>query len=307
MQIMQAWGMTETSPLGAVARPPADAEGEEHWRYRHRDRPDRAARRGAPDGRRRRGPVGRRVDRRGRGPRPLDRVATTTRTRPAPTSSTTAGCARATSPRSTREGFMRITDRAKDLIKSGGEWISSVELENALMSHPDVLEAAVIAKPDERWTERPLACVVLPGGRRSHAGGAARAPRAAGREVVAAGRVRLHRGGPEDERRQVRQEGPARPARRGRARDGAGGGRSAREVERPPPLESRRLPLRQAPLAARLRAERSLDSMHATTRHGCRQAGISGRSASSWPSPASTVTTAGRRSSPARCVTPAWR
>ena len=48
----------------------------------------------------------------------------------------------------------------RSLIKSGGEWISSVELENALMSHPDVLEAAVIAKPDERWTERPLACVV---------------------------------------------------------------------------------------------------------------------------------------------------
>jgi fatty-acyl-CoA synthase len=47
------------------------------------------------------------------------------------------------------------------VIKSGGEWISSVELENELMAHPDVLEAAVIAKPDERWTERPLACVVL--------------------------------------------------------------------------------------------------------------------------------------------------
>ena len=47
------------------------------------------------------------------------------------------------------------------MIKSGGEWISSVELENQLMAHPDVLEAAVIAKPDERWTERPLACVVL--------------------------------------------------------------------------------------------------------------------------------------------------
>jgi len=59
------------------------------------------------------------------------------------------------------KGFMRISDRAKDLIKSGGEWISSVELENELMSHPSVLEAAVIAKPDERWTERPLACVVL--------------------------------------------------------------------------------------------------------------------------------------------------
>ncbi len=56
--------------------------------------------------------------------------------------------------------FVRITDRSKDVIKSGGEWISSVELENELMAHPDVLEAAVIAKPDERWAERPLCCVV---------------------------------------------------------------------------------------------------------------------------------------------------
>ena len=56
---------------------------------------------------------------------------------------------------------MQITDRSKDVIKSGGEWISSVELENELMSHPDVVEAAVIAKPDERWAERPLCCVVL--------------------------------------------------------------------------------------------------------------------------------------------------
>ena len=61
-------------------------------------------------------------------------------------------------------GFVQITDRAKDLIKSGGEWISSVELENELMSHPDVVEAAVIAKPDERWSERPLCCVVLKDG-----------------------------------------------------------------------------------------------------------------------------------------------
>src|SRR5439155_15657130 len=58
-------------------------------------------------------------------------------------------------------GFLRITDRAKDVIKSGGEWISSVALENEVMAHPDVLEAAVIAKPDERWAERPLCCVVL--------------------------------------------------------------------------------------------------------------------------------------------------
>jgi fatty-acyl-CoA synthase len=58
-------------------------------------------------------------------------------------------------------GFIQITDRAKDVIKSGGEWVSSVELENQLMAHPDVIEAAVIAVADDRWDERPLACVVL--------------------------------------------------------------------------------------------------------------------------------------------------
>jgi fatty-acyl-CoA synthase len=58
-------------------------------------------------------------------------------------------------------GFVRITDRTKDLIKSGGEWISSVDLENALMAHASIAEAAVIAIPDEKWSERPLACVVL--------------------------------------------------------------------------------------------------------------------------------------------------
>jgi fatty-acyl-CoA synthase len=60
-----------------------------------------------------------------------------------------------------KRGYVQITDRSKDVIKSGGEWISSVELENEIMAHPDVIEAAVIAKPDERWAERPLCCVVL--------------------------------------------------------------------------------------------------------------------------------------------------
>jgi fatty-acyl-CoA synthase len=58
------------------------------------------------------------------------------------------------------EGFVQIVDRTKDLVKSGGEWISSQELENAIMSHPKVLEAAVIALPHPKWQERPLACVV---------------------------------------------------------------------------------------------------------------------------------------------------
>jgi acyl-CoA synthetase (AMP-forming)/AMP-acid ligase II len=58
-------------------------------------------------------------------------------------------------------GFIQIKDRSKDVIKSGGEWISSVELENALMAHPSVAEAAVIAIPDDKWAERPLAAIVL--------------------------------------------------------------------------------------------------------------------------------------------------
>jgi fatty-acyl-CoA synthase len=58
-------------------------------------------------------------------------------------------------------GCIEIQDRAKDVIKSGGEWISSVQLENALMGHPAVAEAAVISVPHPKWAERPLAVVVL--------------------------------------------------------------------------------------------------------------------------------------------------
>ena len=61
-------------------------------------------------------------------------------------------------------GSIKLTDRSKDVIKSGGEWISSVDLENALMAHASIREAAVISRPDERWSERPLACVVLEDG-----------------------------------------------------------------------------------------------------------------------------------------------
>jgi fatty-acyl-CoA synthase len=62
------------------------------------------------------------------------------------------------------DGYVRLVDRTKDLVKSGGEWISSVELENAIMANPKVAEAAVIGIPDEKWSERPLACVVLADG-----------------------------------------------------------------------------------------------------------------------------------------------
>ena len=58
------------------------------------------------------------------------------------------------------KGYITISDRAKDVVKSGGEWISTLELESAILTHPAVREVAVIAAPDERWGERPLACVV---------------------------------------------------------------------------------------------------------------------------------------------------
>jgi fatty-acyl-CoA synthase len=66
-------------------------------------------------------------------------------------------------------GFIKITDRTKDLIKSGGEWISSVDLENAIMGHPAVQEAAVIAVPHPKWAERPLAVIVLKSGAQARA------------------------------------------------------------------------------------------------------------------------------------------
>jgi fatty-acyl-CoA synthase len=64
-------------------------------------------------------------------------------------------------------GYVTLTDRSKDVIKSGGEWISSVDLENHLIAHPAVREAAVVGVPDDRWQERPLAAVVLHDGKRA--------------------------------------------------------------------------------------------------------------------------------------------
>ena len=113
-------------------------------------------------------------------------------------------------------GYMQISDRTKDVIKSGGEWISSVELENEVMAHPGVVEAAVIAVPDERWSERPLVAVVARRGfgrRRRRAG---RVPLRTGQPMVVARAMGVHRRGAQDQRGQVRQEGAPVPARRGR-------------------------------------------------------------------------------------------
>jgi fatty-acyl-CoA synthase len=166
VRIIQAWGMTETSPLAAVAHPPASVEigdsDEMDWRAR--------------TGRVVCGVELRIVDDAGR-PLPWDGEAVGEIEVRGPW--VTASYYRDPSPEKfddgwlrtgdvgtvSPEGYIQITDRAKDVIKSGGEWISSVELENLLMGHPDVLEASVIGVPDARWDERPLACVVCkPGG-----------------------------------------------------------------------------------------------------------------------------------------------
>jgi fatty-acyl-CoA synthase len=161
VRIVQGWGMTETSPLGSVARPPKSAGEDDEWRYRSatgRILPLVEARLVGDDG----GEVPWDGESTGevevRGPW----IASDYYNDPAGPEKFDGEWLRTGDIASIdSRGYMRISDRAKDVIKSGGEWISSVELENELMSHPDVMEAAVIAKPDERWTERPLACVVL--------------------------------------------------------------------------------------------------------------------------------------------------
>jgi fatty-acyl-CoA synthase len=166
IRIIQAWGMTETSPLGSVARPPSGLPDQAQWDYR------------CTAGRLMFGVEGRIVDDEGtilpsdgkavgelevRGPwvtgayhkdddpAKFDRGWLRTGD---------VGCL-------DQRGYITLTDRAKDVIKSGGEWISSVELESELMAHPAVREAAVVGVADERWQERPLACVVLHEGKQA--------------------------------------------------------------------------------------------------------------------------------------------
>ena len=91
------------------------------------------------------------------------------------------------------QGYMTISDRTKDVIKSGGEWISSVELENAVMAHPDVFEAAVIAIPDPKWSERPLVAVVPNPGRSPAPSDLRRLLGQPGATLVAARPVDIHR------------------------------------------------------------------------------------------------------------------
>jgi fatty-acyl-CoA synthase len=155
----QGWGMTETSPLAALAVPPKRGDGRSDVEYR------------ALTGRILPGVELRICDDAGK-VQPWDGIAegeievrgpwVTARYYgdPAPEKFHDGWLRTGDVGVIERSGFIRITDRAKDVIKSGGEWISSVALENTLMAHPSVAEACVIGVPDDKWGERPLACVV---------------------------------------------------------------------------------------------------------------------------------------------------
>jgi fatty-acyl-CoA synthase len=161
MKIIQAWGMTETSPLASVAHPPEGAEGEEHWNYRStagRIMPLVTARLINDAGEEMPWDGESTGELQVRGPW----IASTYYEDPDAGEKFDDGWLKTGDVASIDErGYIRISDRSKDVIKSGGEWISSVDLENELMGHDAIAEAAVIAKPDERWSERPLACVVV--------------------------------------------------------------------------------------------------------------------------------------------------
>lgn len=163
VQIRQLWGMTETSPMATLAWPPPGVDEERHWEVRGtQGRPmcGVEARIVADDGT----------------VLPTDGIAvgelevrgpwiTGSYYRNTDESKFLGGWLRTGDVgRIDPQGYITLTDRAKDVIKSGGEWISSVELENQLIAHPAVLEAAVVGVPDDRWQERPLAVVVLKDG-----------------------------------------------------------------------------------------------------------------------------------------------
>jgi fatty-acyl-CoA synthase len=160
IEMVQGWGMTETSPLCSLALPPRGIPPEEEmdWRAKTgRVVPGVEVRVAAEDG----------------SLLPNDGVAVgefevrgpwvtgSYYGEPAPECFHDGWLRTGDIGSLDSKGFMQISDRTKDVIKSGGEWISSVELENEVMAHPEVVEAAVIAVPDERWSERPMVAVVL--------------------------------------------------------------------------------------------------------------------------------------------------
>ena len=160
VRITQAWGMTETSPLGSVALVPHDDPDSDPWQYR------------CTAGRLVQGVECRITADDGTVlPNDGESVGEIEVRGPWVTTSYFG----VEDPEKFHDGWLRtgdvgmlsdrgyitISDRAKDVIKSGGEWISSIDLENEIAAHAAVLECAVVAVPDDRWQERPLACVVL--------------------------------------------------------------------------------------------------------------------------------------------------
>ena len=170
VRILQGWGMTETSPLAAVGHPPRGIEPgtaeDMDWRVlTGRIIPGVELRIVADDGTVLPWDGDAVGEIQVRGPW----VTASYYGDPAPEKFDDGWLRTGDIASVTSNGFIKITDRSKDVIKSGGEWISSVELEGLLMAHPDVIEAAVIAVPDPRWDERPLACVVLQEGSKTTA------------------------------------------------------------------------------------------------------------------------------------------
>ena len=158
--ILQGWGMTETSPLAALAHPPMalDPDDEIDWRVKTgRILPGVQVRICSDDG------VVLLWDGEAQGEIEIRGPWITGSYYLDPSDEKFHDGWLCTGDVGSIEpnGFIQISDRAKDVIKSGGEWISSVDLENELMAHPAVLEAAVVGVPDERWDERPMSCVVL--------------------------------------------------------------------------------------------------------------------------------------------------
>jgi len=164
IRIIHAWGMTEISPLGSVGHAPPGVTGEQEWRYRisqGRLVASVQARLVGPDGSilAHDGESVGEVEVRG------PWVTASYYLDDDPDKFHDGWLRTGDVGSITPDAFLNLTDRAKDVIKSGGEWISSMELENALMSHPAVAEASVVGVPDERWGERPLATVVVKDGR----------------------------------------------------------------------------------------------------------------------------------------------
>lgn len=164
VQIIQAWGMTETSPLASIARPPKSLGPDEQWRLR------------ATQGRPVAGVELRIVDDAGHELPHDDEAVGELQVRgpwitggyfgEEDAEKFTDGWLRTGDVgRIDARHFVTLTDRTKDVIKSGGEWISSVELELLLAGHPNVREATVIGVPDVKWQERPLAVIVVQEGK----------------------------------------------------------------------------------------------------------------------------------------------